>query len=110
MTIVFTFRVNPSFLDYSRPITIPKTHHSKLRKANLDEEIYSIVFPGGETLSAKMNHGRPGQSKEYYQLIVPKRYQKIPDYLQIHDRLLVILVRYNRSNYAILEYIHRPNN
>lgn len=108
--IAFAFEVNPSFLKYSHRITIPKIYDAKMRKTKLDEELYRIVYPKGETLKAKMYHGRPGQYKEYYQIIVPKRYQKLPDYLQIEDRLLVILVRYYRSNYAMLEYIHRPNN
>ena len=108
--IAFSFTVNSSFLNYSHPITIPKIHDNKMRKTKLDEEPYRIVYPKGETLKAKMYHGRPGQDKEYYRLTVPKRHQKLPNYLKINDRLFVILVRYYRSNYAILEYIHRPNN
>lgn len=108
--IAFAFEVNPSFLNYSHPITIPKIYDDKMRKTKLDEELYRIVYPKGETLEAKMYYGRPGQDIDYYRLSVPKRYQKLPDYLQIHDRLIVVLVRYYRNNYAILEYIHRPNN
>lgn len=106
--IAFTFSVNSSFLRSSHPITIPKIHLDKLLKTKLDEETYIIIYPKGETLAAKMYHYRPHQHREYYQLTVPKRSQRLPDYLQIHDRLLVVLVRSYRVNYAILEYIQKP--
>lgn len=106
IAIAFMFKVNSSFLDYYHPITIPKIHNDKLRKTKLDEEKYIIVYPRGETLSAKMYYGRPGQDKEYYQLRITK--QKRPDYFQIDDRLLIILVRGPyRRNYAILEYVRK---
>jgi hypothetical protein len=107
IAIAFTFSVNSSFLDYSHPITIPIDYYGKMRKAKLDEETYSIVYPKGETLKAKMYFGRPGQAGEYYRLTVTKRYQKLPEYLQFGDRLIVILTRYYKHNYAILEYIRK---
>lgn len=105
--IAFRFSVEKAFLRYSHPITIPKLYHNKLRKTKLNERTYNIVYPKGETLTAKMYHGRPGGYREYYQLTVPKRYQRLPNYLQIHDRLLVVLVRSYGTNYAILEYVQK---
>jgi len=55
-----------------------------------------------------MTHGRPGKCREYYQLAVPRRYQRLPDYLKINEDLIVLLVRFYGVNYAILEYIYEP--
>ena len=105
--IAFTWCVTPSFVRGSHPITIPKNYHTRLGETQLDEETYIIVYPKGETLTAKMYHYQ-SHPREYYELTVPTRYQKLPDYLQIDDRLFVILIRYFRVNYAILEYIQKP--
>ena len=107
-SIAFPFSINQSFLDYFHPITIPKIHHDKLRETKLDGEKYIIIYPKGESLTAKMYHGRSGQYKEYYQLRTSEQHKRRPVYLQIHDRLIVILVRGPyRRNYAILEYVHK---
>ena len=84
IAIAFMFKVNSSFLDYYHPITIPNIHHDKMRETKLDGEKYIIIYPKGETLTAKMYYyGRSGQDKEYYQLRIIN--QKRPDYLQIDD-------------------------
>jgi len=106
-SIAFIWCVTPSFVRGSHQITIPKICHDKLRETKLDKETYIIVYPKGEILTAKMYHGRPGGYREYYQLTVPKRYQRLPDYIQ-EDELFVILIRYFRVSYAILEYIKKP--
>lgn len=106
-TVVFEFKVNKSFRRYSCPITIPVDGHSELRRLHLDEPEYRIIYPKGEEYVAKMQHERPGQPSEYYQLIVPKRNQRLPDYLKGGDRLIVVLTRPRDKNLAILEYVLR---
>lgn len=107
--IAFIWCVTPSFVRYSHPITIPKIYHDKLRETKLYKEKYIIVYPKGETRTAKMypyqmNH------RVYYKLTVPKRdnFEKLPDYLQENDEIFVILIRYFGVSYAILEYIQKP--
>ena len=52
-----------------------------------------------------MQHGRPGESKEYYQLTVPKRNQTRPEYIKEGDKLIVVLTRPYGKNLAILEFV-----
>ena len=107
--IAFIWCVTPSFVHYSHPITIPEKYHTWLGEPKLDKKKYIIVYPKGETLTAKMYHYQL-HHREYYKLTVPTRdnIQKRPAYLQENDELFVILIRYFRVNYAILEYIQKP--
>ena len=105
--IAFIWCVTPSFVRYSHPITIPKKYHTRLRETKLNKETYIIVYPKGETRTAKMYRYKL-HHREYYKLTVPTRGQKLPDYLQEKEELFVILIRYFRVSYAILEYIQKP--
>jgi hypothetical protein len=102
--VTFEFEVNKSFSDSSHPITIPVDGHSEMRRLHLDKRDYRIIYPNGEVLVATMQHGRPGESGEFYQLTVPRRRQRRPAYLKEGDNLIVVLARPYGKNLAILEY------
>lgn len=107
--IAFRYDVKKSFLTGTREITVPKGQisYKALRETQLDQETYNIIYPRGECLPAWMYYGVAGYGS-YYQLKVSANQPNIPRYLQIDDRLFVILIRYYRINYAILEYIQKP--
>ncbi len=103
--IVFRFFINNSFLKYSsHPITIPKSqvNYKNLIADNLDIGDFILLLPKGEILKGHIYRGISGYG-EYYQIrIYPD--QQFPSYLLLNDQLIVILFRYNRKSYCILEY------
>lgn len=105
--IIFQFTVCDSFLDKStHPITVPSSqiNYETLKSAKLHEGDFNIIFPCGENIRGKMNTGIAGYGRYYQIRKKPRSTGKIPEYIKINDRLIVILFRLNQKNYAVIEY------
>jgi len=103
--IIFRFFINNSFLKYSsHPITVPKSQviYKNLVEDNLDKGDFILILPKGEILKSHIYYGISSYG-EYYQIRTYSG-QNIPSYLLLNDQLIVILFRYNRKSYCVLEY------
>ena len=103
--IVFRFKINDSFLNYStHPITVPKSQvdYNKLVRENLDRGDLNIIFPKGEILKGHVYYGVSGYG-EYYQIRIYPR-QNISDYLLKNKPLIILLFKYRFYFYSVIEY------
>lgn len=106
-TLHFRFRANQSFLGYpGHPITVPSTevNYKLLESELLHQGEFTVIFPRGERLTAKMYHGVAGYGP-YYQLQFRGADRAIPRYIEVGSDLFVVLARMRRKNYAILEQV-----
>lgn len=102
----FGFTANNSFLDGSgHPITIPKSQlaYEELRSLGLDHKHVLVTLPHGERYDAEIYHGTAGYG-EYYQVRFTGGRSRLPGYLKLNDRLIVLLEKVAGRSHATLEY------
>ena len=103
----FKFEINQSFLGYpGHPITVPRgeVDYKRLESEQLHQGEFTVIFPRGERLTAKMVHGDAGYGP-FYQLKITGEDRNVPRYVDAGRSVFVLLVRMNGQNYAILEQV-----
>jgi len=106
-SLYFLFDINPSFRDYSgHPITVPRgeVDYKRLESERLHQGEFTVIFPKGERLAARMAHGYAGYGP-FYQLKFVGDDRHVPQYLEKGARVYVLLVRLHDKNYAIIEAV-----
>jgi len=103
--ISFQFIINNSFLTYStHPITVPKTQveYKEIEQEGFSQGGLTIIFPKGERTRGHMYYGKAGYGP-YYQI---RSYtnQDLPKYLEIGDKVIILLYRDKTSRYSSIEY------
>ena len=102
--LAFRFTAGKAFFDYpTHPITVPKTQvsYSELQKKDLDRGDFVMILPRGERLEARMYSNVAGFGP-YFQLRTNPG-QRIPSYVKLGMKLLVILLKDGRTRYSVLE-------
>lgn len=102
--VTFRFKINDSFKTNSgHPITVPKSQvdYSVLPDQGLDKGKFTMIFPRGERVSAKMYSAVAGYGP-YYQLRLESG-ETLPKYFNIGDKVIVLLFKDGVSKYATIE-------
>ena len=100
----FRFTINKSFISTStHPITIPKSQvdYTKLENCGLGYGSYIIIFPKGEKYKGYMYFGTAGYGP-YFQLRFETG-QPLPKYLELGDKVIILLYKDGNQRYAVIE-------
>lgn len=89
--------------------TIPKGQidYAALEASDIDLGNLTPVFPRGERGTEQFYLTTPGETKQrgdYRQLQMRGSNRRLPGYLNLDDRLLIVLCRYGERSFVILEY------
>lgn len=99
----FLFAINQSFLSHpGHPITVPRgqVDYKLLEAERLNEGPFTVIFPKGERVTAKMHDGVSSWGR-YYQLRFIGLNRGVPNY--VREQVHVLLARMGGENYAIIE-------
>ena len=100
---VFSFTVNSSVLKGTIHIPKSQVSHRVLEAEGFSQRNWVIIFPHGEQFEGQLYHYEP-RYKEYYQLHLRGKNRILPTYIQLHDFLFMVLFKFRKRNYAIVEY------
>jgi hypothetical protein len=113
-SFAFSFNVPKTFLtEPGHPITVPKEQvdYHALETAGLDHAHLRLIFPQGEQNTEQfytLYRGQTEQRGPYIQLQMRGRERALPAYLKLKDRLVVLVYRYGRRSFVVLEYRDSP--
>ncbi|MGI8617550.1 MAG: hypothetical protein ACR2L6_00480 [Gemmatimonadaceae bacterium] len=111
-SFLFAFNVGQAFLGpVGHPITVPKEQidYTDLDSSGIDLGDLAVVFPRGERKAGyrySIRSGETAQRGAYRQLRMTGTERRLPSYLDIGDRLLVLICKYGPESLVILEYRH----
>jgi hypothetical protein len=105
--LAFHFRPGKTFLRKpAHPITIPRSQvpYNFLRENGLDRGIFTMIYPHGEKMAARMYGPGVAGYGSYYQLHHIGEDRLLPEYLSSKTPLIIALVLVWAEPVAIVEF------